>query len=145
MAIQQLDHIGVVVDDLGAAIGFFVALGLERAGDVAPVEGQWVDRIVGLDGVRSDIAFVRTPDGHCTLELTQFHTPPSPAGPDLPANAPGLRHLTFRVDDIEETLARVQPHGARLVGEVVEYEDTFRLCYLRGPAGVIIELTQQLT
>lgn len=141
----QADHIGVVVDDLAAAVRFFVALGLEQEGEVAPVEGRWVDRIVGLDGVRSDIAMVRTPDGRCWLELTKFHAPPGASpDPNLPANTPGIRHLTFRVDQIEAALDRVRPHGAELVGEVVEYEDKFRLCYLRGPEGIIVELTQRI-
>lgn len=145
MPIQQMDHVGVVVRDLAAAIRFFVALGLEQEGEVATVEGRWVDRIVGLDGVRSEIVMVRTPDGNSRLELTRFHTPPGPAPePDLPSNTPGIRHLTFRVDEIDDALARVQPLGGELIGEVVQYENLFRLCYLRGPEGIIVELTQQI-
>ena len=141
----QADHIGVVVDDLAAAVNFFVALGLEQQGDMTPVEGRWVDRIVGLDGVRSDIVMVRTPDSRCWLELTKYHAPPGASPePNLPANTPGIRHLTFRVDAIEDALARVRPHGAELIGDVVQYEDKFRLCYLRGPEGIIVELTQQI-
>lgn len=144
MTIKRMDHVGVVVDDLAAAIGFFVDLGLELEGE-ASVEGSWVDRIVGLDGVRADIAFVRTPDGHSRLELTKFHTPAATsAEPNAPANAPGIRHLTFAVEDIEDVLARLRPHGAQLVGELEQYEDSYRLCYVRGPEGIIIELAEQL-
>ena len=137
-----MDHVGVVVDDLQAAIEFFLALGMELDGQ-SSVEGS--DRIVGLDGVRADLAFVRTPDGHGRLELTKFNAPAATSlEPNAPANTPGLRHLTFAVDDLEATLDRVRPHGAELVGEVVQFGDTYRLCFLRGPQGVIIELAERV-
>jgi catechol 2,3-dioxygenase-like lactoylglutathione lyase family enzyme len=142
MAIQRMDHVGVVVDDLQAAIEFFLALGMELDGQ-SSVEGS--DRIVGLDGVRADLAFVRTPDGHGRQELTKFNAPAATSlEPNAPANTPGLRHLTFAVDDLEATLGRVRPHGAELVGEVVQFGDTYRLCFLRGPQGIIIELAERV-
>jgi catechol 2,3-dioxygenase-like lactoylglutathione lyase family enzyme len=145
MTVQRMEHIGVVVDDLAAAIDFFVELGLELDGE-AQVEGRWVDRIVGLDGVRADIAVVQTPDGHSKLELTKFHTPTAvSAEPNAPANTPGIRHILFAVDDIEEVLARLLARGAELVGEVVQYENSYRLCYIRGPEGIIVELAEQLS
>ncbi len=139
-----MDNVGIVVDDLKAAIAFFVELGLELEGE-ATVEGRWVDRIVGLDGVRSDIAMLRTPDGHGRLELSKFHTPPARnTDPTAPVNTLGIRRIMFAVDDIEDVLARLQAHGAELVGEVAQYEDMYRLCYLRGPEGIIIALAEQL-
>jgi catechol 2,3-dioxygenase-like lactoylglutathione lyase family enzyme len=145
MAIQRMDHVGVVVDDLEAAIAFFVELGMELEGE-ALVEGRWVDRVAGLDGVRVDIAMMRTPDGHGRLELTKFRTPPAVrAEPeDAPANTLGFRSIMFAVDDIEAALARLRTHGAELVGELAQYEDRYRLCYVRGPAGVIVALAEQL-
>jgi catechol 2,3-dioxygenase-like lactoylglutathione lyase family enzyme len=144
MAIQRMDHVGIVVDDLAAATEFFVELGLEPNGD-GVVEGRAVDRIVGLEGVRSQIAFLETPDGHGKVELTKFLTPPSEGGEKrAPANAPGLRHLTFAVDDVEAVLARLQARGAELVGELVRYDDSYLLCYVRGPEGIIIELAEKL-
>ena len=146
MTIRRMDNVGIVVDDLAAAIAFFVELGLELEGE-ATVEGRWVDRIVGLDGVRSDIAMMRTPDGHGRLELSKFHAPPvirrtpEPA----PVNALGYLRIMFAVDDIEDVLARLQAHGAELVGEVVQYEDKYRLCYVRGPEGIMIALAEQLS
>ena len=145
MTIQRMDHVGVVVDDLAAATAFFVELGLELEGE-APVEGRWMDRVVGLDGVRADIAVVRTPDGHGRLELTKFHTPTAAhAEPNAPANTLGIRHITFAVEDIEDVLARLHTHGAELVGELEQYEDSYRLCYVRGPEGIIVELAEQLS
>jgi catechol 2,3-dioxygenase-like lactoylglutathione lyase family enzyme len=109
------------------------------------VDGEWVDRIVGLEGVRTDFAFVQTPDGHGRLELIRFHTPPAQGDErDAPANTYGIRHLTFAVDDLDDSVARLQAHGAALVGEVVRYEDIYRLCYIRGPAGIIVELTERI-
>jgi catechol 2,3-dioxygenase-like lactoylglutathione lyase family enzyme len=144
MTVQRLEHLGIVVDDLAAAIGFFVELGLELQGDMT-VEGRAVDRIVGLEGVRSDVAFLQTPDGHGRLELIKFNAPPGPAGePHAPANTPGLRHVLFAVDDIDATVARLQARGAELVGEVVAYGDSYRLCYIRGPAGIIVELAEKI-
>jgi catechol 2,3-dioxygenase-like lactoylglutathione lyase family enzyme len=145
MTIQRMDNVGIVVDDLAAATAFFVELGLELEGE-ATVEGRGVDRIVGLDGVRSDIAMLRTPDGHGRLELTKFHTPPARnTDPNAPVNTLGIRRIMFAVDDIEDVLARLQAHGAELVGEVVQYEDKYRLCYVRGPEGIMIALAEQLS
>ena len=144
MTVQRMDHVGVVVDDLAAATAFFVELGLELQGG-GTVEGDWVDRIVGLEGVRSEIAMMQTPDGHGRLELTKFHAPSGRGGdPHAPANTPGLRHITFAVDDLDAVLARLQARGAELVGEVERYEDSYRLCYLRGPEGIIVELAEQI-
>jgi catechol 2,3-dioxygenase-like lactoylglutathione lyase family enzyme len=144
MAIERLDHVGIVVEDLAAATAFFAELGLELQGE-GSVEGAWVDRIVALEGVRSDIAMMETPDGHARIELTKFHTPPSPAGDRRsPANAPGIRHLTFAVDDLDATLDRLRSQGAELVGEVERYSDIYRLCYVRGPEGIIVELAERI-
>jgi catechol 2,3-dioxygenase-like lactoylglutathione lyase family enzyme len=139
-----MDHVGVIVDDLDGAIAFVAELGLEEAGR-GRVDGEWVDRIVGLDGVQNEFAFVKTPDGHGRLELIQFHTPPAEGGGEpLPANTIGLRHLAFVVDDIDASVAALQGHGGELVGTVENYQDIFRLCYIRGPAGIIVELAQAL-
>jgi len=138
-------HVGVVVDDLKGATAFFLELGLELEGEAA-VEGRWVDRVVGLDDVRVDIAMVRTPDGHGRLELTKFHTPPATtAEPNATANTLGLRSVMFAVDDIDDVVARLRAHGAELVGEVEQYEDSYRLCYVRGPEGIIVALAEQLS
>jgi len=142
--ILRMDNVGVVVDDLEAAIAFFVELGLELEGEAA-VGGRWVDRLVGLDGVRADLAMVRTPDGHGRLELTKFHTPAAvSAEPNAPANTLGMRRIMFAVDNIEDVLARLHSHGAELVGEVEQFEDSYRLCYVRGPAGLMVALAEQL-
>jgi catechol 2,3-dioxygenase-like lactoylglutathione lyase family enzyme len=144
MTVHRMDHVGIVVDDLAAATAFFVELGLELQGK-GSVEGDWVDRIVGLEGVRSEIAMMQTPDGHGQLELTKFHAPPGPGGDrHAPANTPGLRHITFAVDDLDAALARLRAHGAELVGEVERYENSYRLCYLRGPEGIIVELAERI-
>ncbi len=143
--IQRMDNVGIVVDDLKAAIAFFVELGLELEVEMT-VEGQWVDRVVGLDGVRNDIAMLRTPDGHGRLELMKFHAPPATtAEPNAPVNTLGIRRIMFAVDDIEDVLARLQAHGAELVGELVQYEDKYRLCYVRGPEGIIVALAEQIS
>lgn len=145
MTIQRMDNVGIVVDDLKAAIEFFLELGLELEGETT-VEGQWAGRTIGLDGVKCDIAMLRTPDGHARLELSKFHAPPvirrtpEPA----PVNALGYLRVMFAVDDIEDVLARLQAHGAELVGEVVQYEDIYRLCYIRGPEGIMIGLAEQI-
>jgi catechol 2,3-dioxygenase-like lactoylglutathione lyase family enzyme len=145
MTIQRMDNVGIVVDDLKAATAFFVELGLELEGE-ATVEGLSVDRLVGLDGVRSDIAMLRTPDGHGRLELSKFHTPPATtAEPNAPVNTLGIRRIMFAVDDIKAVLARLQTHDAELIGEVVQYEDMYLLCYVRGPEGIIIALAEQLS
>ena len=144
MTIQRMEHVGIVVDDLAAATQFFVELGLELQGE-GPVEGAWVDRVVGLEGVRADIAFVQTPDGHGRLELTKFHTPSDQGGNrHAPANTPGIRHVAFAVEDIDAVVAGLRARGAELVGTVERYEDTYKLCYVRGPAGIIVELAEPL-
>jgi catechol 2,3-dioxygenase-like lactoylglutathione lyase family enzyme len=140
-----MDHVGIVVGDLEAATAFFVELGLEPQGG-ASVGGDWVDRVVGLEGVEAEIAMMETPDGHARVELAQFHAPASPAGErEAPANTPGIRHLTFEVDDIDSTIARLRAHRAELVGEVERYKDIYRLCYIRGPEGIIVELAEKLS
>lgn len=140
-----MDNVLIVVDDLERAKAFFVELGMELEGE-APVEGRWADRVVGLDGVRAYIAMMRTPDGHGRVELTKFHTPPAVrAEPqDAPANALGIRRIMFAVDDIEDVVARLRGHGAELVGEIAQYEDVYRVCFLRGPEGIVIGLAEQL-
>jgi catechol 2,3-dioxygenase-like lactoylglutathione lyase family enzyme len=144
MTVQRMDNVGIVVDDLEAAVAFFVDLGMELDGE-ASVEGRWVNGVVGLDNVQADIAMVRTPDGHGRLELTKFHTPTAiGADPSAPANTLGIRRIMFAVDDIEETLARLRAHGAELIGSLEQYEDTYRLCYVRGPEGIIVALAEQL-
>jgi catechol 2,3-dioxygenase-like lactoylglutathione lyase family enzyme len=145
MTIQRMDHVGIVVDDLAAAVAFFVELGMELEGEM-PVEGRWVDRVVGLDNVRVDVAMMRTPDGHGRLELTKFQRPAViSAEPAIaPPNTLGLRRIMFAVDDIDDVIARLRNHDAELVGEVDQYEDMYRLCYVRGPAGIIIALAEQL-
>ena len=135
MTVQRMEHVGIVVDDLAAAIEFFAELGLEQQGE-GSVEGRWVDRIVGLEGVQADFAIMQTPDGHGKLELVEFHSPPYEGeNRHLPANAPGLRHVLFAVDDIDDVVARLQARGAEFVGTVEQYENVYRLCYIRGPAG----------
>ena len=140
-----MDNVGIVVDDLGAVTRFFVELGLELEGE-ATVEGRSVDRLVGLDGVRSDIAMLRTPGGHARIELSKFHSPPAAAAePNAPVNTRGIRRIMFAVDDIEDVLGRILPLGAELVGEVVRYEDTYILCYVRGPEGIMVALAQEIS
>ncbi len=144
MAIQRMDHVGVVVDDLAAATAFFVELGLELQGE-AQVEGGWVDRVVGLEGVRAEIAMLETPDGHSRIELAKFHAPSGGVGDrTAPANAPGIRHVAFAVDDVDAVLARLRTCGAELVGEIERYKDIYRLCYVRGPAGIVVELAERI-
>jgi catechol 2,3-dioxygenase-like lactoylglutathione lyase family enzyme len=146
VALQRMDHVGVVVEDLEAATAFFAELGMELEGQ-ASVEGRWVDRVAGLDGVRADIAMMRTPDGHGRLELTKFHTPTAvrAEAENAPANTLGIRSIMFAVDDVEDVLARLYTHGAELVGTLGQYQDSYRLCYLRGPEGIIIALAEQLS
>ena len=144
MTIHRMDHVGFVVEDLAAAIAFFLELGLEREGETA-VEGEWVDQLVGLDGVRADIAVVRTPDGHGRVELSTFHSPAATStAPSAPVNTPGIPRLTFAVDDVDDVLDRLRAHGAELVGEVAQYADIYRYCYVRGPDGLIIGLVEDL-
>ena len=143
--IERMDNVGIVVDDLDAAVAFFTEPGLELEGE-ARIEGRWADRAVGLDGVRSDIAMMRTPDGHSKLELTKFHTPAAAGGEpeNPPPNTLGLHRVMFAVKDIEDVLARLRAHGAELLGEVARFESIFLLCYLRGPAGIIVALAEQI-
>ena len=146
MTVLRMDNVLIVVEDLKAAIAFFTELGLELEGETT-VEGEWVDRIIGLEGSRSDIATIRTPDGHGRIELDKFHTPTAlRAGQeDAPVNTLGIGRIMFAVDDIDAVVARLQAHGARLVGEVVKFEDAYRLCYIRGPEGILIGLAEQLS
>jgi catechol 2,3-dioxygenase-like lactoylglutathione lyase family enzyme len=145
MTIKRLDHVSVVVDDLPAAVAFFTTLGMAQEGRSA-VEGPWVDRVNGLDSVQVDIVMMRTPDGHGRLELTRFRNPRlveiEPA--IAPPNALGLRSVMFAVESVDDTVARLRAHGAKLLGEVAQYEDKYRLCYVRGPAGIIVALAEEL-
>ncbi|MGY1820409.1 VOC family protein [Geodermatophilus sp. SYSU D00079] len=144
MTVYRMDHVGVVVEDLAAAVAFFVELGLELEGE-ATVEGEWVDRLVGLDGVRADLAVVRTPDGHGRVELSTFHTPVTTTrAPRAPVNTLGIPRLTFAVDAVDAVLDRLRAHGAELVGEVAQYGEVYRYCYVRGPADVIVGLVEEL-
>jgi catechol 2,3-dioxygenase-like lactoylglutathione lyase family enzyme len=146
MTVQRMDNVLIVVDDLEAAKAFFAELGMELEGE-ATNEGPWVDQVVGLNGVRSDIAMMRTPDGHGGVELAKFHTPPAVrAEPEnAPANALGIRRIMFAVDDVDDVVARLRRHGGELVGEIAQYEDLYRLCFLRGPEGIIIGLAEKLS
>ena len=145
MTIKRMDHVSVVVDDLPAAIAFFTTLGMALEGQ-APVEGPWVDRLNGLEGVQVDIAMMRTPDGHARVELTQFRNPELVgAEPAIaPPNTLGLRQIMFVVEDLDDTVARLRTHGTQLVGESVQYEDKYKLCYVRGPADIIVALAEEL-
>jgi len=145
MTVQRMDNVLIVVDDLEAAKAFFAELGMHLEGE-APLEGRWVDRVVGLNDVRADIAMMRTPDGHSRLELAKFHTPPAvSAEPErAPTNTLGIRRIMFAVDDVDDVVARLRSHGAELVGEIAQYEDIYRLCFLRGPEGIIIGLAEQV-
>jgi catechol 2,3-dioxygenase-like lactoylglutathione lyase family enzyme len=145
MTIQRMDNVAIVVENLDAAVAFFSELGMELEAK-GQIEGLWADRTVGLDGVRSEIAMMRTPDGHSKLELTKYHTPAAVgAEPEHPPpNTVGLHRVMFAVDDIDDTIARLRAHGAELLGEVAQYETIFRLCYLRGPAGIIVALAEQI-
>jgi catechol 2,3-dioxygenase-like lactoylglutathione lyase family enzyme len=144
MTVKRMDNIGIVVDDIDAAIEFFIELGLELEGR-APVEGDWADGVTGLNGMRVEIAMMRTPDGHGRLELSRFLAPPVVADHrSAPVNALGYLRVMFTVEDIDDTLTRLSGRGAKLVGEVVQYQDMYRLCYIRGPEGILIGLAQQL-
>ena len=146
MTLQRMDNVLIVVDDLEAAKAFFVELGMELEGETT-VEGPSVDRLIGLQNVRATLVSMRTPDGHGRIELDKFHTPVTiRTGPEnVPVNALGIRRIMFAVDDIDGMVARLLAHGATLVGEVVQYEDTYRLCYVRGPEGIIVGLAEQLS
>jgi catechol 2,3-dioxygenase-like lactoylglutathione lyase family enzyme len=145
MALQRMDNVGIVVDDLPATIAFFRELGLELEGE-AVVEGEWAGRVTGLGNQRVEIAMMRTPDGHSRLELSRFLTPPPIADHrNAPVNSLGYLRVMFTVDDIDDTLVRLGKHGVQLIsGEVVQYEDMYRLCYIRGPGGLLIGLAQEL-
>ncbi|WP_434444536.1 VOC family protein [Lentzea sp. E54] len=145
MTIKRIDHVGITVTDLTAAVAFFEDLGMELEGK-AHMEGAFVDDVIGLDGSRSEIAMMRTPDGQYKVEFSQFETPRSIDGASGgPIHALGLRHLTFVIDDLDDTLVRLKRHGAELVGTVERYEDVLRLVYVRGPEGIIVELCEYLT
>jgi catechol 2,3-dioxygenase-like lactoylglutathione lyase family enzyme len=145
MPIQRMDNVLIVVEDLDAVIAFFVELGMELEGR-GPIEGRWVERVIGIDDVRQDVAMLRTPDGHGRIELAMFHQPRAIRSEpeDAPANTLGIRRVMFAVDDVDEVVARLRVHGAELVGEVAQYEDVYRLCYVRGPEGIIVGLAEQL-
>ena len=145
MAVKRMDNVGIVVDDLEATIAFFRELGLELEGRAA-IEGEWAGRVTGLGDQRVEIAMMRTPDGHGRLELSRFLNPPVVADHrNAPVNALGYLRVMFAVDDIDDTLERLRKRGAELVGEVVQYEDAYRLCYIRGPEGILIGLAQELS
>ena len=146
MTLKRMDNVLIVVEDLEAAKAFFVELGMELEGEM-PVEGRWVDRVVGLENVRCEIAMMRTPDGHGRLELDKFHTPTAVrAEPeDSPVNSLGIRRIMFAVDDIDAVVAGLRARGSELVGDVVQYEDSYRLCYVRGPEGIMVGLAEQLS
>jgi catechol 2,3-dioxygenase-like lactoylglutathione lyase family enzyme len=145
MTLQRMDNVLIVVDDLEAAKAFFIELGMELEGETQ-VEGAWAGKVVGLDDVRADIAMMRTPDGHGRVELSKFHTPPAvraePEG--APANALGIRRIMFAVEDIDDVVARLRNQGGELVGEIAQYEDSYRLCFMRGPEGIVVGLAEQL-
>jgi catechol 2,3-dioxygenase-like lactoylglutathione lyase family enzyme len=145
MAIQRMDNVLIVVEDLEAAKAFFVELGMELEGETQ-VAGDWAGRVIRLDDVRADIVMLRTPDGHGRVELSKFHTPPAVrAEPEnAPANTLGIRRIMFAVDDIDDVVARLRNHGAELLDEIVQYEDSYRLCFVRGPEGIIVGLAEQL-
>ena len=146
MTIKRMDHVSIIVDDLDAAVDFFRELGMGREGE-ASVEGEWVDRVNAMDDVRVDIVMMQTPDGHGRLELTKFRNPKlveiEPA--IAPPNALGLRSVMFTVESVDDTVARLRAHGAELIGEVAQYEEMYRLCYMRGPAGIIVALAEELS
>ena len=145
MALRRMDNVLIVVDDLEAVKAFFIELGMELEGEM-PVEGSGVDRLVGLENVRCDIATLRTPDSHGRIELDKFHTPAAigTESKGAPVNTLGIRRIMFAVDDLDEVLARLRKHGAALIGEVTRFEDAYRLCYIRGPEGIIVALAQEL-
>jgi catechol 2,3-dioxygenase-like lactoylglutathione lyase family enzyme len=145
MTVKRMDNVLIVVEDLEAAKAFFAELGLELEGEMTN-EGPWVDSVVGLEGVRSDLAMMRPPDGHGGIELAKFHTPPGVRlePEDAPANALGIRRMMFAVEDIDDVVDRLRGHGGELVGEIAQYEDAYRLCFMRGPEGIIIGLAEEL-
>jgi catechol 2,3-dioxygenase-like lactoylglutathione lyase family enzyme len=145
MGVQRMDNVLIVVEDFEAAKAFFTELGLELVGETQ-VEGPWADKTTGLEGVRADIAMMQTPDGHGRVEISRFHHPPAVrAEPrDVPSNALGIRRIMFAVDDIDETVARLQKHGAELLDDIAQYEDAYRLCFMRAPEGFVVGLAEEL-
>ena len=144
MKINRIDHVGIVVNDLPAMKAFFLEFGLEMMGE-AEVEGEWVERIIGLQNVKEDVAMLRTPDGEATIELVKFHSPLDEDGIKQPlSNTLGIRHIAFAVEDIEAIVSKLEKKGAELVGEIQTYEDSYKLCYIRGPEGIILELAEEL-
>jgi catechol 2,3-dioxygenase-like lactoylglutathione lyase family enzyme len=145
MAILRMDNVLIVVNDMEAVKAFFVELGMTLAGETT-VEGPWADSVVGLKNTRADIAMMRTPDGHGQVELSKFHSPEAVRfGPEnAPSNTLGMRRIMFTVDDVNDVVARLRTHGAELVGEIAQYEDKFRLCFLRGPEGIVVGLAEEL-
>ena len=144
MKIHRIDHVGIIVNDLPAAKAFFLDLGLEMQGE-GKVEGEWVDRAVGLHDVRAACVMLRTPDGEANIELIKFHTPADEKGMQRPlANTLGIRHITFAVVDIDAVVAKLKKQGAELFGEIQNYENAYKLCYVRGPEGIILELAEQI-
>lgn len=145
MTLRRMDNVLIVVEDLEGAKAFFAELGMELEGETT-VEGAWAGKVIGLDNVRTDITMMRTPDGHGRVELSRFHTPPAvraePA--DAPANALGIRRIMFAVEDIDDVVARLRSHGAELVDEIAQYQDQYRLCFVRGPEGILVGLAEQL-
>jgi catechol 2,3-dioxygenase-like lactoylglutathione lyase family enzyme len=146
MTLKRMDNVLIVVEDLEAAKAFFAELGMELEGE-GTNEGPWVDRIIGLEGVRCDLAMMRMPDGHGGIELAKFHTPAAVrAEPEhAPANTLGIRRIMFAVEDVDDVVARLRGHGAELVGEIAQYEDVYRLCFVRAPEGFILGLAEQLS
>jgi catechol 2,3-dioxygenase-like lactoylglutathione lyase family enzyme len=144
MSVTRLDNVGIVVEDLDAAIEFFTEMGLELEGR-APIQGDWADGVTGLRAMRVEIAMMRTPDGHGRLEMSRFLAPPVVADHrTAPVNALGYLRVMFAVEDLDDTLARLRPRGAELVGKVTQYQDAYRLCYIRGPEGILIGLAEEL-
>ncbi len=144
MKVHRIDHVGIIVNDLPAAKAFFLDLGLEMMGE-GEVEGEWAERIIGLQDVKAEVIMLRTPDGEANIELSKFHSPTDENGIQRSlANTLGIRHITFAVEDIEAIVAKLKKNGAELVGEIQTYENTYKLCYIRGPEGIILELAEQL-
>jgi catechol 2,3-dioxygenase-like lactoylglutathione lyase family enzyme len=145
MALQRMDNVLIVVEDLEAAKAFFIELGMVLEGEM-PIEGPWVDRVIGIENTRAEIATLRTPDGHGRVELDKFHAPAAIRGEakNAPVNTLGIRRIMFLVDDLDDVLRRLRAHGAELVDEVVQYENIYRLCYIRGPEGILLGLAERL-
>jgi catechol 2,3-dioxygenase-like lactoylglutathione lyase family enzyme len=144
MKIHRIDHVGIIVNDLPAAKAFFLDFGLEMLGE-GEVEGQWVERIIGLQDVKEEVVMLRTPDGDANIELVKFHTPSDENGIQRPlANTLGIRHIAFAVEDIEALVTKLKKKGAGLIGEIQNYENAYKLCYIRGPEGIILELAEQI-